>query len=251
MLDQALVSAEAEVDHAHFVPLGTKDVVTVGPRSGERSERGQLPTVESEHAAAVRRVLGMSGETWTACPLPGHHGMASVGDGERYRIVDHELRFQQVLWCDCLGSELYDGLRATHWYSLADAYLAVQAGKMLRRGFRSRYRLAWWLLFDVDLGLIEPALVRLPEHSNLSVTAHRTADLFRRVYAAQQGVGWPEPGLLSVGLVREWLQCPQGRAWAAIHELLDAGVLVRDGKVGRAFRYRPGGMVVPIRGGER
>ena len=81
--------------------------------------------------------------------------------------------------------------------------------------------------------------------------ARRTAELFARLYAAQVAAGFPEPGVMSARLVAEWCGCRVAVAHAAIRELVDASVLVRDGEVGRAFRYRPGGVVVPIRGGER
>jgi hypothetical protein len=235
------LSAQAEVDHALFVRSTEEDQSSFS----ERRERGGLPKVESEHLPAVRRVLGMGEEQWTWCPLPGHRGSASLGDGDRYEIVDHELRYEAALWCDCLGAELYDGGRATHWYSLADAYFAVQTGMVLRRWFRSRHRLAWRLLLDVDLGLIEPARVELPVVP-LGDHARRAAELFRRLYAAQLGAGWPQPGLFAVRLVRDWLGCTQGMAHRAIKELVDANVIVRDGEVDRGFRYRPGGVVVTM-----
>jgi hypothetical protein len=180
---------------------------------------------------------------WSACPLPGHQGAATLDD------PDGELR----LWCDCLGGErlipvtLRDGREITksvgdawpHWYPLSDAYLAVETGRVLERGFVSEYRAAWAMLLKVDVGLIRPSRVDLLV-APVSELAQRTAELFRRLYGAQLGEGWPTPGTLSMRLVGEWCGCSPSVARDAIRELEAAGIIERDGKEGRTFRYRPG-----------
>jgi hypothetical protein len=256
------VSAETDVDHALFVRSTGQAVLhdrrQRRSRSDERKERGWVPEIELEQWAAVRDVLGMDvadRHDCCACPLPGHSGVASLDT--RLHGAD---RFELVLWCDCLSGErtvtvtarssgndveVSLGPAGPHWYSLADAYLAVQTGRVLERGFRSRYRLAWRLLLDVDLGRIEAAHVDLPAPTEeASALAWRAAELFQRLYAAQLGAGWELPGLFAVGLVREWLGCSQGAAHEAIRRLIASGVIRPVGSFGRAFLYRPGGVVV-------
>jgi hypothetical protein len=164
-----------------------------------------------------------------ACPIPGHTGIGCVDSCGR----------DLVLWCDCLGAPLWGGGRAQHHYALSDAFFAVDSGTGLDRGFRFKYRLAARLLLDVELGLIEPAHVYLPT-VEVSDLAQRALELYRRLYAAQVGAGWPDPGGLAVGLVRAWLRCSQEAAHHAIKELVAAGAIVRSGKLDRMFLYRPG-----------
>jgi hypothetical protein len=195
------------------------------------------------------------GADWTACPIPGHRGLAALGESV------HGLG----VLCDCLSGQrtITVTLRGTdrqidvdlgpawpHWYALPDVYLAVKTRRKLGLYFRTRYRGAYRLMLNAELRLIEAVPVRLPD-APVSDSARRTADLFARLYAAQVAAGFPEPGVLAVRLVAEWVGCGRDMAHAAIRELVAAGVLVRDGEVGRAFRYRPGGVVVPIRGGVR
>jgi hypothetical protein len=221
------------------------------PCSEEQKERGGLPRIRADDLPALRQVLGM-GADWTACPIPGHRGLAALGEHKRGLGV----------LCDCLSGRrtVAVTLRGTdrqidvdlgdawpHWYALPDVYLAVKTGRTLERWFRTPYRGAYRLLLNAELRLIDPAPVRLPDVP-VSETAGQAAGLFARLYAAQVAAGFPEPGLLAVRLVAEWCGCGVGAAHAAIRELVDASVLVRAGEVGRAFRYRPAGVVVPIRG---
>ena len=245
MPNQALaVSAEA----LRTAPRSFRSTNEEGsPCSVELKERGGLPRLSAADEPALREVLGI-GADWTACPIPGHHGLAALGDSDR----GHGLG----VLCDCLSGRrtIAVTLRGTdreidvdlgaarpHWYALPDVYLAVKTGRTLERGFRTRYRGAYRLLLHAELRLSEPAPVRLQLQPNLSETARRTADLFARLYAAQVAAGFPEPGVMAVKLVAEWCGFGVGVAHAAIRELVNSSVLVRDGEVGRVFRYRPGG----------
>lgn len=251
------VAAEADVDHAPFVRSTNPEESSFV----EGRERGELPRIESEHVPALRSIFGMGEAEWTPCPIPGHRGSASLDESER----------GLALWCDCLGGrqKVTVTLRGTyrpvdvdlgpvgpHSYALSEVYFAVKTGTKLERGFRTRYRDAYALLLHAELGLIEQASVRrlLP---SLSERSRSVASLFDRLYAAQVGErvyadghrepGFPDPGALAVGLVGEWCGCSQGAAHDAIRELVDGGVIVRCGRRGRAFLYRPCAVVVPIR----
>lgn len=208
-----------------------------------RKERGPLPRIETAHLPALRQLLGMGEDDWTACPIPGHDGMASID------LVDDSLS----LWCDCLGGqrtvtvelrsggsfEKSVGDAWSHRYSLADVYFAVQTGTTLARGFRTKYRGAYRLLLNADLGLIDSPEVDLPD-APLSERASVAADLFKRLYGAQIGAGFPDPGGMAVGLVAQWLGCGRGEAHEAIRELVRAGVIRQRGKLGRSHLYEPG-----------
>jgi hypothetical protein len=177
-------------------------------------------------------MLGVGDETFFPCPLPGHDSMASF---------DTFADLGWVLFCDCFGAQLqWDSAgTAEHWYPLSDVYFAVMTATVLEVGFTTKYRGAYRLLLNVELGLIDPAPVELPR-AQLSDLAQRTADLYRRLYGAQVAEGFPNPGALAVGLVREWCGCSQGDASDAIKELQSAGVIVFNGKLGRTHLYRPG-----------
>ena len=254
MLNASAVAADPDPRTASRSFGSTNQETT--PSFRELKERDGLPRLSAADEPALRQVIGI-GADWMACPIPDHDGLAALGDSDR----GHGLG----VLCDCLSGRrtVTKTLRGTdrdidvdlgpawpHWYALPDVYLAVKTGRTLERWFRTRYRGAYRLLLHAELRLIEPAPVRLPD-APLSDPALRTADLFARLYAAQVAAGFPEPGVMAVKLVAEWCGFGVGVAHASIRELVDASVLVRDGEVGRAFRYRPGGVVVPIRGGER
>ena len=236
--------AGRETHHALFVPSTEENNYTHSPLDlKELKERGRFcPRIENEHLPAVRRVFGMSEER-RICPIPGHcnYMNAWLAEGGVPDWTEPEPRYDIVLWCRCLGAELWAGGRALHWYSLADVYFAVKSETRLGLYFRTIYRGAYRLMLNAEVGLLDTEPVDLVKPDGLSDRAQRAADLFARLYAAQVGAGFPDPGGFAVGLVGEWLGCSREKAHATIRELVDAGVIERSGRLGRMYLYEPGG----------
>lgn len=249
MLDQALVSAEAEVDHSSLVSR-RETAVGSGPRT--REEGGGCVRWRDVGEDVIADALEMSDGL---CPLPTHRGFAYVAP-----------LLKLPFSCDCLGADIRVGPYASvelgrSWFHrpLADAYRAVWTGRVLDRRSKlsNGMRAVWTLLLAERVNLIYPAPVQLPPAPSHVVDA---AALFALLAGLRVAIGSENalPMPFSVTLVQDYCRVERGAAHRQIKALIEAGVIVKVGEEPRrgghrhgAALYRPGGVVVPIRGGER
>jgi hypothetical protein len=163
--------------------------------------------------------LGVDGEGYFTCPLPGHRGNARL---------HHE------------GDEVWLGCCSGRLRSLAEVRAARAYGVDRRRS--NKELAAWWRRLAFDLGVVEPVAVHAPDlPEGAPREAHVARDGFLLLMGLRRIDYRPEPVAFSVNFVAAWCGLSRRLAERAIRELVDRRVIRVVGRCGRTPLYEPGG----------
>jgi hypothetical protein len=203
-----------------------------------KKSRGKLDLDFPSRESDLRRVLGMESGEYGPCPIPGHHGVARLGEDDR--------GYGWGLICNCLGTDLkYEAWRTDFWRPLSDVYRAVWTGQTIQRADKlpRGVRLVWMLLLAHEVGLLDPAPVPLPPlRPDAGDLEHKVAAFYRLLAGLRVAIGGELKTPLSVTLVMEYFRIrSRAEANAPLQALRRSGVLIGTrARQSGYYEYVPG-----------